>query len=113
MKDVVLVTGASGYLAGHCILRLLNDGYKVRGSLRSLKRADEVRRWLTKARGGIDPADALSFVEAELTDAKSWDATMFRFEDTGVLYFTVTLPPTAGFDNQCGYRHAQISRCLG
>ena len=76
MKDVVLVTGASGYLAGHCILRLLNDGYKVRGSLRSLKRADEVWRWLTKARGGIDPADALSFVEAELTDAKSWGAAM-------------------------------------
>jgi len=76
MKDVVLVTGASGYLAGHCILRLLNDRYKVRGSLRSLKRADEVQRWLTKARGGIDPADALSFVEAELTDAKSWDAAM-------------------------------------
>ena len=76
MKDVVLVTGASGYLAGHCILRLLNDRYKVRGSLRSLKRADEVRRWLTKARGGIDRADALSFVEAELTDAKSWDAAM-------------------------------------
>jgi dihydroflavonol-4-reductase len=76
MKDIVLVTGASGYLAGHCILRLLSDGYKVRGSLRSLKRADEVRQWLTKARGGIDPADALSFVEAELTDAKSWDAAM-------------------------------------
>jgi dihydroflavonol-4-reductase len=76
MKHVVLVTGASGYLAGHCILRLLNDGYKVRGSLRSLKRADEARRWLTKARGGIDPADALSFVEAELTDAKSWDAAV-------------------------------------
>ena len=76
MKDVALVTGASGYLAGHCILRLLNDGYKVRGSLRSLKRADEVWRWLTKARGGIDPADALSFVEAELTDAKSWGAAM-------------------------------------
>lgn len=75
-SDLVLVTGASGYVAGHCILRLLNDGYKVRGSLRSLKRADEVRRWLTKARGGSDPADTLSFVEAELTDAKSWDAAM-------------------------------------
>jgi len=66
-SDLVLVTGASGYVAGHCTLRLLHDGYRVRGTLRSLKRAGEVRRWLTTARGGIDPGDALSFVEAELT----------------------------------------------
>ncbi len=41
-SDLVLVTGASGYVAGHCILRLLTDGYSVRGTLRSLKRASEV-----------------------------------------------------------------------
>lgn len=75
-SDRVLVTGASGYVAGHCILRLLSDGYKVRGTLRSPQRAAEVRHWLTKARGGIDPSDALSFVEAELADSRSWDAAM-------------------------------------
>ena len=75
-SDLVLVIGASGYVAGHCILRLLTDGYKVRGTLRSLKRAGEVRQWLTKARGGGDPGGALSFVEAELTDPKGWDAAM-------------------------------------
>ena len=51
-SDLVLVTGASGYVAGHCILRLLQDGYRVRGTLRSLKRAGEVRQWLTKAQRG-------------------------------------------------------------
>ena len=66
-SDLVLVTGASGYVAGYCMLRLLHVGYRVRGTLRSLKPAGEVRQWLTKARGGIDPGDALSFVEAELT----------------------------------------------
>jgi len=76
MKDVVLVTGASGYVAGHCILLLLSNGYKVRGTLRSLRRAGEVRQWLTKARREIDPGEDLSFAEAELTDAKSWDAAM-------------------------------------
>ena len=75
-SDLVLVTGASGYVAGHCMLRLLHDGYKVRGTLRSLKRAGEVRQWLTKARLGIDPGDALSFVEAELTNPNGWDAAM-------------------------------------
>src|SRR5258708_9729604 len=75
-SDLVLVTGASGYVAGHCILRLLHDGYRVRGTLRSLKRAGEVRQWLTKARGEIDPGDGLSFVEAELTNPNFWDAAM-------------------------------------
>lgn len=75
-SDLVLVTGASGYVAGHCMLRLLHDGHKVRGTLRSLKRAGEVRQWLTKAREGIDPGDALSFVEAELTNPNGWDAAM-------------------------------------
>jgi dihydroflavonol-4-reductase len=75
-SDLVLVTGASGYVAGHCMLRLLHDGYRVRGTLRSLQRAGEVRQWLTKARGGIDPVDALSFVEAELSNPKGWDAAV-------------------------------------
>jgi nucleoside-diphosphate-sugar epimerase len=56
--DLVLVTGASGFVTGHCMLRLLHDGYRVRGTLRSLKRAGEVRQWLTKARGEINPGDA-------------------------------------------------------
>jgi dihydroflavonol-4-reductase len=75
-SDLVLVTGASGYVAGHCMLRLLHDGYQARGTLRSQKRIGEVRQWLTKARGGIDPGDALSFVEAELTNPDGWDAAM-------------------------------------
>jgi dihydroflavonol-4-reductase len=54
-SDLVLVTGSSGYVAGHCMLRLLHDGYTVRGTLRSLQRPGEVRQWLTKAQGGIDP----------------------------------------------------------
>ncbi len=57
-SDLVLVTGASGYIAGHCILQLLAKGYRVRGTLRSLDRANEVRQWLGRARGGIDPGDA-------------------------------------------------------
>ena len=73
--DLVLVTGASGYVAGHCILQLLENGYRVRGTLRSSKREAEVRGWLTKARG-MDPGDALSFVEAELADPTGWDAAM-------------------------------------
>jgi dihydroflavonol-4-reductase len=74
--EPVLVTGASGYVAGNCMLRLLQDGYSVRGSLRSLRRAGEVRQRLSNARAGIDPGDALSFVEAELSNPSGWDAAM-------------------------------------
>jgi dihydroflavonol-4-reductase len=75
-SDLVLVTGASGYVAGHCILRLLADGYRVRGTLRSLDRAGEVRQWLVRARGGSDPSDSLAFVQAELTAPAGWDAAV-------------------------------------
>jgi nucleoside-diphosphate-sugar epimerase len=36
----VLVTGASGFVAGHCIRDLLEHGYNVRGTVRNLKKAD-------------------------------------------------------------------------
>ena len=36
----VLVTGATGFVAGHCILDLLARGYDVRGTVRNLPTAD-------------------------------------------------------------------------
>ena len=45
-QEKVLVTGASGYIALHCISKLLNDGYKVKGSLRDLGRESQVRKSL-------------------------------------------------------------------
>ena len=34
MPDLVLVTGASGFVAGHCIAELASHGYAVRGTVR-------------------------------------------------------------------------------
>ncbi len=69
MATRVLVTGASGFVAQHLILQLLDKGYDVRGTLRSLKRADEVRSILTK----YNPrAGEMEFVEADLTSEKGW-----------------------------------------
>ena len=42
-KGKVLVTGASGYIAGFIIKALLADGWQVRGTIRNLARAGEVR----------------------------------------------------------------------
>jgi hypothetical protein len=91
-SDLVLVTGASGYVASRCILRLIEDGYRVRGTLRSLRRADEVRGWLAKGLGSIDPGAALSFVQAELTDSAGWDAA--TADARYVLHVASPIPPT-------------------
>ncbi|WP_033337481.1 SDR family oxidoreductase [Catenuloplanes japonicus] len=40
--DLVLVTGGSGFLGGHCIARLLRQGYRVRTTVRSPARASRI-----------------------------------------------------------------------
>ncbi len=104
-SDLVLVTGASGYVAGHCILGLLEKGYRVRGTLRSPHRADEVRQLLIGARGGVDPGEALSFVAAELTDASGWVPAMAGVRY--VLHIASPLPPTVPKDPQTLIRPAR------
>lgn len=69
MSARVLVTGASGFVAQHVILQLLAKGYTVRGTLRSMKRADEVRKVLS----AFDPrAQNIDFVEADLSSDAGW-----------------------------------------
>jgi len=69
-EKTVLVTGGSGFIASYCIIALLNGGYQVRATLRSLKRVEEVKDML-KA-GGIKSFESLSFVEADLQNELSW-----------------------------------------
>lgn len=67
---LVLVTGGTGFIGVHCILQLLKEGYKVRTTVRSLKRQSEVIQMLKK--GGIEPGDSLTFAEADLLSDKGW-----------------------------------------
>lgn len=71
-KQSVLVKGTSGFVAGHCILKLLQAGYKVRGSLRTPGRSDEVREALAPH---VDTKD-LSFVTLDLSNDEGWDAAL-------------------------------------
>ena len=66
----VLVTGGSGFIGCHCILRLLAEGHSVRTTVRSLSREAEVRAML-KA-GGAGPGDRLSFAAADLLRDEGW-----------------------------------------
>ncbi|TPE58690.1 NAD-dependent epimerase/dehydratase family protein [Sandaracinobacter neustonicus] len=66
MSGTVLVTGASGYIAGFTIRQLLAEGWQVRGSIRNLARADEVRATL-----GVSAAE-LPLVAVDLLSDSGW-----------------------------------------
>jgi nucleoside-diphosphate-sugar epimerase len=68
--ESVLVTGGSGFIGVHCILQLLNAGYRVRTTVRSLTREGEVRAMLEV--GGAAPGEALSFAAADLKSDAGW-----------------------------------------
>lgn len=66
----VLVTGGTGFIAQHCMLALLEAGYRVKTTVRSLSREAEVRANLKT--GVAEPGDRLSFVSADLGFDESW-----------------------------------------
>jgi len=73
MKETVLVTGGSGYVAGYCIVELLRQGYRVRATVRSAAKEQAVRAAVAKA---IDPQDRLTFARADLGADAGWDDAM-------------------------------------
>ncbi|MEU3643951.1 aldehyde reductase [Lentzea sp. NPDC034063] len=66
----VLVTGGSGFIAGHIIMRLLGEGHRVRTTVRSLSKEKTVRAVLADA--GLADDSALTFVPADLTSDTGW-----------------------------------------
>ena len=68
-NEKVLVTGASGYIALHCISELLDSGFKVKGSLRDLKRKDQVINSLKKD----NSINNLEFCYLDLLSDDGWD----------------------------------------
>jgi dihydroflavonol-4-reductase len=70
LKPPVVVTGASGLIAKHTIGELVRRGYSVRGTLRRMDKAGDVRRAVASL--GADP-EKVSFVVADLVSAAGWD----------------------------------------
>ncbi|BAV06927.1 Nucleoside-diphosphate-sugar epimerase [Filimonas lacunae] len=66
----VLVTGGTGFVASHCLLQLLQKGYQVKTTVRSLNRKQEVLDMLTT--GGITSFRNIQFIEADLTSDNNW-----------------------------------------
>lgn len=73
MKETVLVTGGTGFVAGWCIAELLQRGYLVRTTVRDLAKEPAARAVIGSIAG--DTAD-LSFHVAELLDDSGWAEAM-------------------------------------
>ena len=67
-ESTILVTGISGFIAKHCAVELLKHGYRVRGTVRNLAKADSVRQTLA---AHADVAK-LDFVAADLQSDDGW-----------------------------------------
>lgn len=71
MPSQVLVTGITGFIGSHVAIALLRQGYRVRGSLRSMARAASIRAVIVENLDE-DPGERLTFVEAELLADAGW-----------------------------------------
>lgn len=72
---LVVLTGASGFIAKHIARQLLEGGYRVRATLRSPQRAEEVRAAVLPGLAP-DAGDRLSFARADLLSDAGWPEAM-------------------------------------
>ena len=73
----VLLTGSSGYIGKHITLQLLNQGYNVRASVRSLAKSEEVRSAvIPHLLDSSNLESRLTFVELDLEKDSGWEVAL-------------------------------------
>jgi dihydroflavonol-4-reductase len=76
-RKKILVTGGSGFIAKHVILQLLNEGFEVRASVRSLDRSSEIMdAMVLHAKNTNDLEQRLTFCELDLTNDDGWNEAL-------------------------------------
>ena len=70
----VLVTGGSGFIATHCILKLAAAGYKIKSTVRNLERASELNKILDRAGSTYERLNKIEvdWFRADLTQDEGW-----------------------------------------
>ena len=98
MSNKIFVTGASGFIAKHILRDLLDAGYEVRGSLRTMNRADEVREALLKhVKDHESVNNRLEIAELDLNRDDGWEAAL---QNTTALLHTASPFPLAQPKNE-------------
>lgn len=72
----IFVTGASGYIAKHIVLQLLEGGYAVRGSVRSDAKGAEVRAAMAAHVSDAASLERLETVNLNLMSDDGWDVAL-------------------------------------
>ena len=73
MVETVLVTGGTGFVAGWCIVQLLERGYAVRTTVRDAAKEQRVRAAVGRVGGSTE---RLSVVVADLNQDAGWDSAV-------------------------------------
>ena len=98
MTKTVLLTGATGFIAKHIALQLLEAGYAVRGTVRTASRGAEVAEAVRPHLSDASDLDTrLSFVTLDLTSDDGWEAAMGGVD---VLMHTASPFPMSTPDNE-------------
>src|SRR5688572_8665201 len=74
-KGLVLVTGASGFVGKWTTIRLLQAGYRVRGTIRSAPKAEQVRA-AARSEAGSEALDRLELVAVDILEDRGWSDAM-------------------------------------
>ena len=73
----ILVTGASGFVAIHTVIQLLQQGYNVRGTIRPLSKEADLRKTISNY---VQANDRLEILSADLSQDAGWDEAMQNVE---------------------------------
>ena len=71
MTDLILITGGSGFVSLHCIAQALAQGYRVRTTVRSKAKEQNVLNGLKNAKPPVDTSK-LEFCIADLLKDEGW-----------------------------------------
>src|SRR3954466_5662458 len=74
-NDLILVTGASGFVGKWCVIKLLEKGHRVRGTVRSDAKAALVRKTVARVVGEA-AAGRLELVKADILSDAGWPEAM-------------------------------------